>query len=120
MNITTFALDDVNGQHTWFSANNCNETTGSACTKKLSSKTGCEADINAGWSLPTQKQLMQAYIDGSYGNMEPALGSGRYYWSSTTNSSTTTGAWNTYLSSGYTSTNTKTIAYSVRCVRSAP
>jgi len=120
MNITTFALDDVNGQHTWFSANNCNETTGSACTKKLSSKTGCEADINAGWSLPTQKQLMQAYIDGSYGNMEPALGSYRNYWSSTTLSSSTTTAWYTGLSLGATDPNTKTNALSVRCVRSAP
>ncbi|KKS71601.1 MAG: hypothetical protein UV43_C0032G0001, partial [Parcubacteria group bacterium GW2011_GWF2_42_7] len=38
---------------------------------------------HAGWSLPHQKQLMQAYIDGSYGNLETA-GVFRYHWSAST------------------------------------
>ena len=120
MKTVTYALDDTNGQITWFLANNCVEQTGSACTKITlpGTLTGCEA--NAGWYLPTQKQLMQAYIDGSYGNMEPALGSYRLYWSSTTYSSNVPNAWYTGLSNGYTYANTKTTTFSVRCVRSAP
>src|SRR3989338_1828903 len=35
---------------------------------------------HAGWDQPHQKQLMQAYIDGSYGNLE-ASGVTRNYWS---------------------------------------
>lgn len=71
---------------------------------------------HTGWSLPHQKQLMQAYIDGSYGNLE-ASGVGRDYWSASTVSSSTTLAWYTNLSNGNTYYNTKTSAYYVRCVR---
>ena len=74
---------------------------------------------NAGWSLPHQKQLMQAYIDGSW---DKNLGTGlegvlRSYWSATTYSTNTTNAWLTTLSYGLTSLNTKTTPYGVRCVR---
>ena len=69
---------------------------------------------HAGWSLPHQKQLMQAYIDGSWGNLE---GVDRGYWSATTRSDVTTYAWHTYLSYGYTYSNAKTTSYYVRCVR---
>ena len=65
-----------------------------------------------GWRLPTQKELMQVYIDGSYWNLsQPAAN----HWSSTENSSTS--AWNVNLSTGYTGYNGKTNAYAVRCVR---
>ena len=70
----------------------------------------------SGWSLPHQKQLMQAYIDGSYENLE-AAGIERRYWSVTTSSSTTTNAWRTNLSRGDTSDLAKTISNYVRCVR---
>jgi len=113
---TPWSLDDSNGTMTWYKANNCSETSGSVCTKLTSSKTGCE--FNAGWFTPHQKQLMQAYIDGSYGNLETA-GVLRNYWSATTNSNSQTSAWYVYLSDGYTRSNTKTYAYYVRCVRSA-
>jgi len=74
---------------------------------------------HAGWSLPHQKQLMQAYIDGSYGNLETA-GVFRYHWSASTVSYTATSAWATYLSAGYTSSTNKTNSNYVRCVRLAP
>lgn len=68
----------------------------------------------AGWSLPHQKQLMQAYIDGSWGNLEAVV---RYYWSATTVSSNTPYAWYAYLSNGNTPNATKTNSAYVRCVR---
>ena len=75
---------------------------------------------HAGWSLPHQKQLMLAYIDGSYGNLE-ASGVVRFYWSATTRSEGTTYAWGTSLSRGGGTTNAKTsTAPYVRCVRLAP
>jgi hypothetical protein len=69
-----------------------------------------------GWFLPSQKQTMQAYIDGSYGNLE-TTGVYRYYWSATTASTLTTTAWVYYLSNGSTQNTAKTAAYYVRCVR---
>jgi hypothetical protein len=40
--------------------------------------------INGGgvWRLPTQKELMQAYIDGSYFNLT-SVASQDYYWGAT-------------------------------------
>ena len=82
----------------------------------------CSQDLgtthDTGWSLPHQKQLMQAYIDGSYGNLE-ASGVGRYYWSATTRSDGAAAAWYTNLSNGYTDPfdGAKTGSYYVRCVR---
>lgn len=67
------------------------------------------------WVLPHQKQLMQAYIDGAYGNLEPA-GVYREYWSATTLSNDANGAWNVSLSGGYTRDNNKDGNYMVRCV----
>jgi hypothetical protein len=76
--------------------------------------------VQAGWSLPHQKQLMQAYIDGSYGNLESS-GIYRYYWSATTVSVNPASAWFTSLSFGGTNTYTKvSYQYYVRCVRSVP
>lgn len=71
---------------------------------------------HAGWWLPHQKQLMQAYIDGSYGNLEEA-GIDRYYWSATTYSNTASYAWYTGLSIGFTGSNGKKSGYYVRCIR---
>ena len=125
------------GADTWFWANNCYEpltptynpvkcdTTGDdgcQCVKKPSgSKVGCEALDSIGgntlgpWRTPTQKELMQAYIDGSWGNLSLA---GYSYWSATTRSNNTHRAWYTYLNHGYTNYTTKTsTTISVRCVR---
>jgi len=82
----------------------------------------CSQDLgtthDAGWSLPHQKQLMQAYIDGAYGNLEPTgVAGSRHYWSATTRSNGTSNAWSTYLSNGNTYYAAKSDSNSVRCVR---
>lgn len=72
------------------------------------------SDRGSGWRLPTQKELMQAYIDGSYWNLtQPSY----YFWSATETSSTI--AWNVLLSTGFTNTNNKSNFYNVqiRCIR---
>ncbi len=90
---------------------------GCQCVKlPVGSKTGCDALGDGGWRLPYQKELMQAYIDGSWTN----LTSGGYiYWSSTTDSYYTPNAWIVYLYYGYTygDLNTYAASYRVRCVR---
>lgn len=75
---------------------------------------------HSGWSLPHQKQLMQAYIDGSYGNVV-TLATAHFYWSAVTHYSLTGFAWYTSLSTGSTGNISKTNAstYYVRCVRSS-
>ncbi len=118
LNSVTYALDDSNGTVTWLIANNCNEVSGNSCTKKGAAKTGCEA--NAGWYLPHQKQLLQAYVDGIYGILEPtgvSAGSVRTYWSATTLSTNLANAWTTNLSTGSTGGAAKTGGQSIRCVR---
>ena len=93
-----------------------------ASNNSLTASVLCSQDLgathDAGWSLPHQKQLMQAYIDGSYGNLEATgAGGSRYYWSATTYSTTTTNAWCPDLSNGYTYSKAKTSSRYVRCVR---
>ena len=101
---------------TWSVANNCVETGASwpyTCTKKTTAKTGCEA--LSGWYMPTQKQLMSAYIDGAWGKLE---GVNRFYWSATTQSNNVSSAWGVNLSSGYVYNGyAKTNSNYVRCVR---
>ena len=116
---------------TWFWANNCyepgtvenpgtcvnNGDDACRCVKKPSGlKVGCEAIGDGGWRLPGQKELMQVYIDGSWGNLSSA---GNLYWSATTTSAGTQLAWYVSLLSGYTNNTAKTTAasYRVRCVR---
>jgi hypothetical protein len=81
-------------------------------------KTGCEA-LGNGWRLPQQKELMQAYIDGSWNNPANLSSAGFNYWSATTVSSSTQNAWFTNLANGNAGNVTKTIgaSYRVRCVR---
>ena len=122
------AGDDTQG---WFWANNCIEPgeagsngatcasdgdDGCSCVKKTSSKTGCEAIGDGNWRLPYQKELMQAYINGSWANLSSA---GYPYWSATTKSTYTRYAWRVSLNTGYTYGSTKTLAtgYRIRCVR---
>ncbi|MFH0906822.1 MAG: DUF1566 domain-containing protein [bacterium] len=66
------------------------------------------------WYLPTQKQLMQAYIDGLANNL-PNLGIN--FWSSTEYSNNTAVAWYVYLSSGHTYISIKVNKCYARCVR---
>ncbi len=123
------------GNNNWFWANNCQQPSngvepkgpnacstngdiGCICTKLTEEKTGCEgrAENGGGWRLPYQKELMQAYIDGSWGSLS---GANANYWSGTTSSNYTQTAWNSGLSNGSTFNYYKTFNYSVRCVRQA-
>lgn len=65
-----------------------------------------------GWRMPAQKELMQAYMDGSNFNLSQPANS---FWSATETSSTD--AWDVNLSSGYTNYKAKTNTDQVRCVR---
>ena len=67
------------------------------------------------WYLPTQKQLQQAYIDGSANNLPNP---DNFFWSSTENYSSTATAWGAYLFHGNTFGSGKVTSYYVRCVRS--
>lgn len=70
------------------------------------------SDRGNGWRLPTQRELMQAYIDGAYFKLtSPAT----THWSSTEYLSTQ--AWYVVFTNGYTNGSSKTDAYYVRCVR---
>jgi len=126
------------GTSDWFVANNCKYpnngllgddgacgTNGEVACKCVKlpegSMTGCEtlgavvAGNSGGWRLPSQKELMQAYINGSWGNLSLA---GYDYWSATTKSNYTYYAWYTNLTNGNTYSYTKTnTTLSVRCVR---
>ena len=98
--------DSSPATYSWDSSggNNNNRTASQLCSDK------------SGWSLPHQKQLMVAYADGSYGNLE-AQGVDRYYWSATIVSFLTPSAWAVHLSHGIAYFYTKTIGYNIRCVR---
>ena len=126
---------------TWFWANNCyepgteqnpdGEEGGDPCDAngddacqcvKITGggETGCEALGDGNWRLPYQKELMQAYINGSSKDSVSYLSSTNYsYWSSTTKSNYTLYAWYVYLSYGSTHANTKAnnTSYRIRCVR---
>lgn len=79
---------------------------------KTSAQLCSERNGGGVWRQPSQKELMQAYIDGSFYNLtSPAA----YFWSSTQISATV--AWLVYLSNGFTTNGTKANAYSLRCVR---
>ena len=119
---------------TWFWANNAKypnglpgddgvcDTNGEVACKVVKlvdadpgGKTGCDA-LGAGWRLPYQKELMLAYVDGSWANLSTA---GSSYWSATTVSNVTQNAWFTSLYNGNTNSTNKTTSasYRVRCVR---
>jgi hypothetical protein len=75
------------------------------------------------WYLPSQKELMQAYIDGIYNQAgideasAAAFVTDNYYWSSSEVSGNSNYAWLVYLSIGNTSGYYKTDTYNgVRCV----
>ena len=119
----------ISSSSNWFTANNCaypnglpgddgacgtNGEVACVCVKNVSSKTGCEGYDDGNWRLPNEKELMQVYIDGSYGNLTNPTS---YYWSATTVSNSTQYAWYTILYYGNTTYSTKTNNNSVRCVR---
>ncbi len=121
---------DSGTDHNWWWANNCHQPGTWAnpgacssdgddacqCVKATSTPdmTGCEDLGDGGWRLPYQKELMQAYIDGSWGNLSNAAYN---FWSATTLSYNTHYAWRVSLTYGHTNFNAKTGTYDVRCVR---
>lgn len=89
-----------------------------------SSKTAyqlCNAGTHgqSGWALPHQKQLMQAYIDGSVGNLIDGATDPAWYWSASTKSWGTTFAWTAILTHGTVTNIAKNDASNVyvRCIR---
>ena len=82
-------------------ANNLGRTAAQLCS-----------DRGNGWRLPSQKELMQAYIDGSFFNLNQPSNN---FWSVTEYSAGT--AWGVTLYSGYTVANVKYTVVQVRCVR---
>jgi hypothetical protein len=99
-----YSWDNSGTPQNWYSGNN-GMTAQELCQSK-----------GANWHLPNQKQLMQAYIDGAYGNLDP-VGVVRNYWSSTTYSYDASYAWYVGLSRGDSDFNVKTSNYSIRCVQ---
>jgi hypothetical protein len=106
--------------YTWFQANNCyppgtpvknpsacaaDGDDGCGCVKIIApdTLTGCASIGDGNWRTPYQKELMQAYIDGSWGNLTNA---GFYFWSATTSSYATQNGWLVVLYPGFTYSNT--------------
>lgn len=116
----------------WFVANNCkypnglegddgvcntNDEVACRCVKHQGgedAKTGCEA--RAGWYTPSQKQLLQAYIDGANSNLSSPSAN---HWSSTTSTPNNTNGWYVNLANGYAIGVAKTASNYLRCVRPA-
>ncbi len=135
--IWSVKIDDTGDDtQTWFWANNCiypgdsgsrgatcsaDDDDGCTCVKnEAGSKTGCEAIGDGNWRLPYQKELMQAYINGSSKSSVSYLSDTNFnYWSSTTLSNNTHNAWAVSLTYGRTTYNIKTndASYRIRCVR---
>lgn len=84
----------------------------------LGGKTAVEvcASLGNGWRLPVQKELMQAYIDGSRFNLMATF-SGGYdaFWSSTIVNAYN--SWNTSLKDGATNNSGTYSTFALRCVR---
>jgi len=75
-----------------------------------------DGTADTSWYLPTQAELMQAYLNGIYLGTSTAWVTGNNFWSSTENQNYISYAWYTYLNYGYTTNVNKTTSYSVRCV----
>ena len=75
-----------------------------------------DAVLETDWRLPSQKELQQAYINGSANNLPSVVG-GFYFWSATENSGNAGEAWYVSLAYGYAYTNGKDNIYHVCCVR---
>lgn len=102
--------DNINGVSTWSwdasGANNIavgNKTAITLCSS-----------LGNGWRLPTQKEIMQAYIDGSFYNLSFSR-SYIAFWSST--QLWEPYAWYGNLGDGRTIPIDKSMKYDVRCVR---
>ena len=69
------------------------------------------------WYLPSQKELMQAYLNGIYNQTNTTFATTSHFWSSTEVSGSSANAWGVNLNYGDTINVNKVNGYSVRCVR---
>ena len=76
------------------------------------SANGCSASTD--WRLPTQKEIMQAYIDGAANNLPNP---DQNFWSSTEHYSSAASAWYVDLDWGPVAYTLKNVLHAVRCVR---
>lgn len=90
----------------------CGDAINTCATLSIDADGDSSADGN--WYLPTQAELMQAYLNGIYLRTNTTWVSGNTFWSSTEYSSSN--AWNTGLNTGGTNFNNKLNSYTVRCV----
>jgi hypothetical protein len=72
---------------------------------------------NTDWYLPSQKELMRAYVDGMYNKAGATFTTTGAFWSSTERSDGSDNAWIVNLGSGNSFNGSKTNGYDVRCVR---
>jgi len=82
----------------------------------LSLATHTDGSAKTDWYLPSQIELMQAYINGIYKKTSTDWVTTSQFWSSTEHQNHTTHAWSTNLVNGLTTSSTKTTSYAVRCV----
>ena len=94
----------------------CGNAIQSCATLSLEAVTGQGAKTD--WYLPSQKELMQAYLDGMYNQAGSTFTSTGNFWSSAEYSGSAASAWYVSLYRGNTGSNDKTsTSNSVRCVR---
>jgi hypothetical protein len=81
------------------------------------------ADLNGtthggrtGWYLPSQHELMQAYLNGMYIQTSHSFTTMGWYWSSSEVSLNSSRAWDVYLYYGYVYSDGKSSNDAVRCV----
>jgi hypothetical protein len=108
---------DNRGTTNYNATSSASSTASELCSQNLTLPPNSKSYHGVGWSLPHQKQLMMAYIDGAHGNLVP-INIDRNYWSATTKSADTTNAFYVYLNSGVSNVVVKTFVVSIRCVRS--
>lgn len=95
---------------TFSAVNTNNYAVGSKTASQLCSERG------DGWRLPTQRELMQAYVDGGYWNLT-TVSSTNLFWSAT-EATVATSAYYGRLDTGTSTTAAKTaVVEYVRCVR---
>ncbi|MFA7142604.1 MAG: DUF1566 domain-containing protein [Candidatus Dojkabacteria bacterium] len=106
---TTTPRSDYDG-----SDGNCGNAINECATLSLDADGDTVADSS--WYLPTQAELMQAYLNGIYLSTSTSWVTTSYFWSSTEHQSASSYAWYAYLYYGFTATTSKSNGYSVRCV----
>jgi hypothetical protein len=106
---TTVPRGDYNGGDT-----SCGNAINHCATLSLATHTGDSAKTD--WYLPSQIELMQAYINGIYKKTSTGWVTTNGFWSSTESQTTTTSAWYSSLIFDFTYSQTKTTSCAVRCV----